>query len=168
MLFRRESINEDVTPGAPAMLSFSSHCMLSGAQDNGHLSGTPSWKHLPRTWVVLLALPRLAACSPTLALPRESPTWAWGGRYSQDAHGTLLPWEAKGSVQGWLKDWSWDFSKAGQDYPRKITLFVCSSYFPIGTGLAHPLLTKFAFPAAALEPCIWLTLAKHPGTNIDT
>lgn len=35
MLFRRENINEDVTLGAPDMFSFSSHCMLSGAPDNG-------------------------------------------------------------------------------------------------------------------------------------
>lgn len=35
MLFRRESINEDMTLGAPAMFCFSSHCLLSGAPDNG-------------------------------------------------------------------------------------------------------------------------------------
>lgn len=35
MLFKRESINEDVTQGAPAMFSFSSPCKLSRALDNG-------------------------------------------------------------------------------------------------------------------------------------
>lgn len=154
MLFRRESINEDVTPGAPAMFSFSSQ--LHAQRCSGQRA-TCQGPHPGNTYhgpVVLLALPRLAACSPMLALPQENPMWAWGGRCSQDAHGALFPWETKVSVQGCLQDWSSDFSKAGQDYPGKITLSVCSLYFSTGTGLAQPLLTKFAFPAAALEPHI--------------
>lgn len=141
MLFRRESINEDVTPGAPAMFSFSSPWKLSGALD---LSGTPSRKHLPWTWVVLLALARLASCS-TLALAQEILRVPGEGGYSQGAHPTFFPWETKVSIQGCLQGWSCGFSKAGRDHPRKITLPVCSWYFST-----------------------WLTLAEHPSTNIYT
>lgn len=74
----------------------------------------------------------------------------------------FFPWETKVSVQGYLQGWSCDFSEAGQDYPRKIPLSVCSWHFSTGTGLAHPLLTKSAFPAAALEPRIWLPRPSTP------
>lgn len=58
--------------------------------------------------------------------------------------------------------------RLGRITQEKITLSVCSLYLSTGTGLAHPSLTKSAFPAAALEPRIWLTLAEHPGTDIYT
>lgn len=35
MLFKTDSINEDVTLGALVMFSFSFHCVLSGALNNG-------------------------------------------------------------------------------------------------------------------------------------
>lgn len=34
MLFRTDSINEDVTPGAPAVSPFNFHCLLTGAANN--------------------------------------------------------------------------------------------------------------------------------------
>lgn len=41
--------------------------------------------------MVLLALARLAAASPKLALPQENPTWAWGGRLFSGCSPHVLP-----------------------------------------------------------------------------
>lgn len=119
MLFRRESINEDVTPGAPAMFSFSSHWMLSGAPDSGPPVRDPILEALTMDLGGATGTGK-AGCLLSYACFASGESYVALGRgLFSGCSSHILPTGNQSE-----QDWSCDFRKAGQDYPRRITLSV--------------------------------------------